>query len=553
MNRMYRWLLGRHPAILRSLTAVLLSWGSLCHAQMNLPGQWYSAPPAWQYRAQASLAQTDLQVVTRIAPTGGEFWYQASFSIEHAGTYVVDFKNSSVLGRFHHYVLGADGAVITELNGGIQSKTPNPFFLRHGRELQLEPGRYTLLTQIESPFYLAEPTPYIDTLAHYRQAIKPGNALVLFCLGVFCGLGIYYVSLSLARRRMADRMYAIFIFGNVLYNGTALLAVPELFDTHWFYLISFPILFSNIAYIFFVSALLDINAAATPRLNKIKQACIAVLSAFVLVAALRPNWSLELDRIGVGVFILFGFACGITSAIRGNPLARLYLIANVALLIPGLTSISLLQVQGLYTFYIEHLGLVAVTIEVVLLALVLSYQFGLLYSEREHALERAELNLRIACTDALTDLPNRYAFEAAIAKLPEHGSLTFIDLDGLKHYNDHFGHERGNVLLRGFAQHLAARLGKVATLHRVGGDEFAITSADGELSFIAQALQQTVISLQAEGFEFSGASFGSVCVNEASDRGQLEQIADTRMYEHKRGRRLKNQHSDDFLVAADRA
>jgi diguanylate cyclase (GGDEF)-like protein len=535
------------------LLALTLAWHSTCDAQTSLPGQWFAAPSGWTYHAQASLIQTGLQPVARIAATGGEFWYQASFVVDRDDDYVIDFKNSSVLGRFQHRLFDAKGMLIAELAGGIRSATANPFFLRHGREVKLVAGRYTLLTQIDSPFYLAEPTPYLDTLTHYRQAIKPGNALVLFCLGIFCGLGIYYTSLSVARRRTADRMYACFIFGNVLYNGTALLVLPELFNTRWFYLISVPILFSNIAYVFFVTALLEINATTFPLLHKVKKGCVAVLTLFVALAAVRPSWSLELDRYGVGVFLLFGFACGISSALRGNQAARLYLIANIAFLIPGLTSISLLQVQGLYTLYIEHLGLISVTIEVVLLALVLSYQFGLLYSEREHALQRAELHLRIACTDALTGLPNRYALETAVVKLPEHGTLTFVDLDGLKHYNDHFGHERGNLLLRSFAQHLAGQLGTVATAHRIGGDEFAITSQQGNLAFVEQALTDTIVALQAEGFELSGASFGSVRVKESAERNRLEHIADSRMYEHKRRRRLKMQDDDDFIAAADQA
>ncbi len=37
-------------------------------------------------------------------------------------------------------------------------------------------------------------------------------------------------------------------------------------------------------------------------------------------------------------------------------------------------------------------------------------------------------------------------------KLPIHGSLTFIDLDSLKRYNDEYGHTyaRGDELLCGF-------------------------------------------------------------------------------------------------------
>jgi len=185
--------------------------------------------------------------------------------------------------------------------------------------------------------------------------------------------------------------------------------------------------------------------------------------------------------------------------------------------------------------------MVAVTIEVVLLALVLSYQFALLHREKEQALAQAERSLRAAHTDSLTGLPNRQALEAQLAALPNHGSLTFIDLDGLKYYNDRFGHARGDELLCGFATRLSQQLGDTATLHRLGGDEFAVTSPGGDVEFVERMLGETVDSLRQEDFEFSGASFGTVRAHETHAREQLKYIADARMYQHKRRRRVRDQ------------
>jgi hypothetical protein len=70
--------------------------------------------------------------------------------------------------------------------------------------------------------------------------------MVLVCLGIFIGLGIYYACLALMRRRRVHALYALFILGNLLYNGAALLVWHDLFASRWFYLISAPILFSNI-------------------------------------------------------------------------------------------------------------------------------------------------------------------------------------------------------------------------------------------------------------------------------------------------------------------
>jgi len=477
--------------------------------------------------------------VTRINATGGVFRHEAGFDIAQAGTYVIDFKNSSVLGRFEHRLYDARGTLVWRAAGGIESDEPNPFFMRHGRELALVPGHYRLVSRLESPFYLAQPEPYLDTLDHYRQVIKRGNALVLLCLGVFVGLGLYYACLALVRRRRAEAMYAAFILGNLLYNSTALLVLRELFGVGWFYLISVPILLSNIAYIAFVVALLDIRPETDRWLHLASRMLMGLFSGFVLLAAIKPHWSLELDRIGVGLFLLFGLGAGIWRSIQRDRLAPLYLAANVGFFITGITAISMVSVQGVYTLYIEHIGLMAVTIEVLLLALVLTHQFGLLEEDRARALSRAEHSLRLACTDALTGLPNRYALELELAELPGHGSLTCIDLDGLKYYNDRFGHARGDQLLRDFAAALAERLGERAVAHRHGGDEFAVTSREGAVDFVERVLDDCIDVLTLKGYEISGASFGTVRVSECASGEQLKHLADSRMYEHKRRRRLR--------------
>jgi diguanylate cyclase (GGDEF)-like protein len=478
--------------------------------------------------------------VEQLRPTGGRFLFVSEFDIRVAGDYVLDFKNSSVIGQFTHRVFDADGHEIAHASGGLENNTPNPLFLRHGRLLRLAPGQYRLETEVASPFFLAQPSPYLDTFSHYSQAIKRGNALTLICLGIFLGLGIYYAALATVRRRPTDALYATFILGNLLYNGSALLVFHELFGLRWFYLISAPILLSNLAYVAFVMTLLDIRRATHPRLFRIGCTILGVMAVLAATALFLPNWSLEFDRWGVGLFLFYGFSCGVYRSFQGSVSARLYLVANVACLIPALAAISLLGIDGVFTMYVEHLGLFAICVEVTLLALVLAYQFGQLHRERLVALREAEAALRLARTDQLTGLPNRYALEEALAALPLDGALTFIDLDGLKHYNDRFGHARGDALLRCFGDVLQYTLKEDGTLHRLGGDEFAVIGREANLARVAEAIEETIRATHEMGFEFSGASFGSVSRHESPSHELLKHIADERMYLHKKRRSLRD-------------
>ena len=142
----------------------------------------------------------------------------------------------------------------------------------------------------------------------------------------------------------------------------------------------------------------------------------------------------------------------------------------------------------------------------------------------------------MAYSDALTGLSNRFALDLELDRLPSSGSLTFIDLDRLKYYNDRFGHVRGDELLRGFSQRLATLLGSKASIYRIGGDEFAVSCPSGDVQWVERMLVETITSLHTSGFEFAGASAGSAHFHECSSTTELKHLADTRMYECKRER-----------------
>jgi diguanylate cyclase (GGDEF)-like protein len=520
-----------------AITCLIVAWPCVGLAdEHELAGLWYQAPQDWAYQGQVDLAAAGLKPVARVKLTGGHFWQQADFEIKTAGRYVLDFKNTSTIGYFRHIILDAQRHPVTDAQGGIQSREINPFFLRHGREVELPVGHYRLMTELNSPFFLGDPQPYLNTLDAYRQAIKPGNALTLLCLGMFLGLMIYYAALAIVCWSLSSAMYATFIFGNLLYNGMALLVFPELFGMHWIYLVSVPILFSNCAYILFVMALLKIRHDAYPRLHTAGAALLALLGGLIMLAAVMPNWSLEIDRYGVGLFLTYGLVAGIVRSREGSVIAQFYLGAIGTFFVLGITSISINSLS-FYTLYIEHMGLFSVSVEVMLLALVLTHQFTLLYREKERAIQRMEQSVRVARTDALTGLPNRVALDLALESLPPNGSLTFIDMDGLKYYNDRFGHERGDELLRVFGRYLSKRLDIRAQAYRLGGDEFAITCEQGDVLWVEGMLMQAVEDMRAGGFESAGASSGSVHVHENPGKEELKHMADSRMYENKRLRK----------------
>lgn len=87
---------------------------------------------------------------------------------------------------------------------------------------------------------------------------------------------------------------------------------------------------------------------------------------------------------------------------------------------------------------------------------------------------------KIATTDVLTRLGNRYAFQEELEKYVrqlhsnQSFNLLFIDLDGFKPVNDAYGHLIGDKLLAETARRLSSLVGLTSFVARLGGDEFAI-------------------------------------------------------------------------------
>lgn len=118
------------------------------------------------------------------------------------------------------------------------------------------------------------------------------------------------------------------------------------------------------------------------------------------------------------------------------------------------------------------------------------------------ALERHDRVLeqeRRASVDALTDLPNRSGFDAALSRLsceePGTWALLVVDLDNLKMINDTFGHQAGDELLQSVAQRIRTSV-LPDHVFRLGGDEFAIilqeTGAVADLSGTASRILEAV-------------------------------------------------------------
>ncbi|OGB27123.1 MAG: hypothetical protein A3I66_14260 [Burkholderiales bacterium RIFCSPLOWO2_02_FULL_57_36] len=143
-------------------------------------------------------------------------------------------------------------------------------------------------------------------------------------------------------------------------------------------------------------------------------------------------------------------------------------------------------------------------------------------AERTAALEVANQRLlALSMTDALTGLANRRRFDDVFAaewlrairpQIPL--SLVMIDIDHFKQYNDHYGHQAGDICLQRVAQALSHGLRQGSDLvARYGGEEFAIILPGAELAAAYRVAERVRTAVAALGEPHMLASHGIVTVS----------------------------------------
>ena len=122
-------------------------------------------------------------------------------------------------------------------------------------------------------------------------------------------------------------------------------------------------------------------------------------------------------------------------------------------------------------------------------------QSSMMMGELKRDMERIR---RQAVTDGLTGLANRKAFDENISRLSREAkrdgkgfSLIMIDIDHFKAFNDKYGHQVGDQVLRLVAMTLINEVKGQDMAARYGGEEFAIILPDTNID-AAQAVAENL-------------------------------------------------------------
>lgn len=177
---------------------------------------------------------------------------------------------------------------------------------------------------------------------------------------------------------------------------------------------------------------------------------------------------------------------------------------------------------------------------------------------------------RLAMTDGLTEVANRRRFDEVLeiewrtaVRDRTSLSLLMIDADHFKAYNDTFGHQEGDDLLRNIASCIAGHVHRPADLvARYGGEEFVVllprTDLAGALA-VAEMMRDAVAALAAShpraATQVATISVGVACIVPApADRSnKLLTWADGALYQAKFDGRNCCRSAPAFEAEADAA
>lgn len=167
-----------------------------------------------------------------------------------------------------------------------------------------------------------------------------------------------------------------------------------------------------------------------------------------------------------------------------------------------------------------------------------NFAVAVLFYKRLEKLKSLNLQLKSSLmTDNLTGLLNRRAFDQDIENVDNSGpySLVFLDIDNFRDFNNHFGHDIGDNVLKKVGETIKACVRATDRVYRYGGEEIILLLLDcdkknamkmaekirSEISQLDnQAYPQITVSLGVSSYPDDGQYIHDVII--ASDKALLK-------------------------------
>lgn len=291
-----------------------------------------------------------------------------------------------------------------------------------------------------------------------------------------------------------------------------------------------------------------------PRLDRLILALVVVYLltplAYALALPVLSQGAILLNLATAPVFLIVGVVC----AYKRQRSAYFFLLAFAMLFLGGaMTTLRAMGVLPTNVFTVDGLQFGS-SMEMLLLAFALADRVNVMRRDQASAqrellqaqqllvdtLKRSERELEqrvaqrtselqvlnakleaLSLTDGLTGISNRRRFDEVLLqewsraqRLGQPLALAMLDVDWFKKYNDHYGHQAGDLCLRNIAQTLSSKACRTGDLvARYGGEEFAFIAPATDGASALSMAYKVVTAIEAAGMPHALSPLGRVTVS----------------------------------------
>ncbi|WP_286264037.1 sensor domain-containing diguanylate cyclase [Thalassotalea atypica] len=399
-----------------------------------------------------------------------------------------------------------DGQVVQHIQGGDAfpfAKRPMPYRF-YAFEHPYSSGTTDVFIRIETKGPMAIPIQFSSIEKAVQRDINNGYQYGML-YGIMLALALYNLVLYVFIRQKEYGLYSVYLIGFVLnslsYTGQLHTIIIEDYGPYFQdWLDIFLMITYSVAGLHFARALLKTKDYA-PRLDRFVLRTTVIIPMGMLIGFVLNQlfFSMLLAFLLNTCFVVLFVAMGVKAFTEQKPLAVIFLLSSVTAAI--CITVSTLAVAGFfvpyndYTFKAIEVGM---AVEAILLAIILARQFRMAQLDKLIAETYAR-------TDTLTQLNNRRGFQDLsqpiwqnLVREKREASIVLIDIDYFKRFNDQYGHDIGDTVLKEVAQCISKACRKGDVSARWGGEEFIVflpETAQSQAIVHAERIREAISSL----------------------------------------------------------
>jgi diguanylate cyclase (GGDEF)-like protein len=250
----------------------------------------------------------------------------------------------------------------------------------------------------------------------------------------------------------------------------------------------------------------------TPGWIAVQAATLLVPLDFVLIALMQERGFTVAAMAPVGLFlfvesVIVAVLCRAAQEVSSSPsrahhLASPFFLPGYALPVFGVAVLFLLARFLLTRKTVDSALLWSLSAFFLFLRFTGTVRVSTLYLAASACILAASIienSYLLAYHDELTTLPSRRAFNDAMLRLQNPYSIAIVDIDHFKRFNDTYGHDTGDQVLRLVAMGLSRVTGG-GQAYRCGGEEFNILFPGKTTSEVVEHLEQLRAAIESSEF-----------------------------------------------------